>query len=177
MFQLERQPENHGDQQRREARLPHIARAPEHHVRRPRPRPGRADRDLFRKHSARDEIDRDAGQRGKCAVERGQDKGRGLGINSEEQEDTRREIWIERRLPCGGAGGGAEGAAEAVSRGEGGGDATHLEAESEIVVARLELISVADDDPAHAQQEGDGDDPGSWAGRHRCSGFHAWFYL
>ena len=61
----------------------------------------------------------------------------------------------------------AEGAAEALSGGERGGDASHLQAEAEIVVGGLESVSVADDDPADAQKECDGDDPGGGAGRHR----------
>ena len=68
-FHGKREPENHGQQQRRKTCLPYPARAPVHHVGKQRPGPGRADRNFLGKNSPRDQKNRNAGQRGKNAID------------------------------------------------------------------------------------------------------------
>src|SRR5208282_3859584 len=113
----------------------------------------------FRKYLLRDAKNRNAGQRGKNAVEREQYECRCLGVDPEDQEDTCRQIRIQRRLPRSWPGRGAKGIAEAVTGGERSCDPSHLPPEAEVVVGVFESVSVAEDDPAHAQKKSDGHDP------------------
>ena len=82
-----------------------------------------------------------------------------LRINAEEVEDASSQVWVKRRFPGRRAGGRAEGIAEAAAGGDGGADASHLPTEAEVIFCALEFVGVADDDPAHAEKQGDSDHP------------------
>ena len=158
-LQCQRQPENYGQQQRRQTGLPHPARAPEHYVRQKRPGPCRTDRDFFREHSARDEKNRNAGQRGKYTVDAQQNKRRRSRINTEDMEHSGDQVWIQRRFPGCRTRGRSEGVAKAAPSGDSRTDAPHLPTEAEIIFRTLELVGMPNDDPAHTQEQGDSDHP------------------
>ena len=74
-------------------------------------------------------------------------------------EDACGQIRIKRRFPGGGPCGSVERVAEASTVGDGCADAAHFPAKSEVVFGRFEFVSMADDDPAYAEEQSNGDEP------------------
>src|SRR5579863_51472 len=124
-----------------------------------RPRPGRADRNLFREEPLRNQENRNAGERRKNAVDRQQHKRRRSRVNAEHSKHASNEVGIKRRLPSRRPGGRAKGMAEALTGGDRRANASHLPAKAKIPVRALELVGVANDDPSNPQQQGKRDNP------------------
>src|ERR1700674_6010686 len=83
-------------------------------------------------------------------------------VDSKDLEYARNQVGRQRKLPGGGAGGSLKWIGEAVARGDGGGDASHLPSEAEIVLGGADLVGMHHDDAEHAEAEGDAHHP--WEG-------------
>ena len=95
---------------------------------------------------ARDQINRDAGEGGKNAVDGQQPPGRGIRIDSENLEDASDQVGIQRGFPCRGAGIISVRIAETLAQRDRAGDASHLPAEGKVIFAGAGAVLVGNPD-------------------------------
>src|ERR1700679_2052146 len=102
-----------------------------------------------------DLVDDGRGGGGEDAIDGEDDPGGLCSVDAEDLEDAGDEERIERGSPGGGAGVAGEGVREAVAGGEGAGDATHLPAELEVVLAEADAVGVGEGEVEDSDEEAD----------------------
>ncbi len=81
------------------------------------------------------------------------DPGGLCGVDAKDFEDDGEEPWVKRRNPGGWAGMAGEGVRVSVASGKCAGDAAHLPAELEVVLAETNSIGVGEGDVEHAHEK------------------------